>query len=91
MHTRADSFRPVLIFGGQVSHCRYLVNFVASAGPGCEDIADGDCVLRTVFDFDAGIRPGWQVLAAGLVVVMIDFIRARWPARAPRVRTAAAE
>ena len=48
-------------------------------------------VLETVFDFDAGIRPGWQVLAAGLVVVMIDFIRARWPARAPRVRTAAAE
>ena len=23
-------------------------------------------VLDTVFDFDAGIRPGWQVLAAGL-------------------------
>ena len=22
-------------------------------------------VLDTVFDFDAGIRPGWQVLAAG--------------------------
>lgn len=48
-------------------------------------------VLETVFDIDAGIRPGWQVLSAGLVVVAIDFIRARWPGRAPRVRTAAAE
>lgn len=48
-------------------------------------------VLDTIFDFDAGIRPGWQVLAAGLVVVAIDFIRARWPARAPRRREAAAE
>ena len=25
-------------------------------------------VLGTIFDFDAGIRPGWQVLAAGLAV-----------------------
>ena len=29
-------------------------------------------VLGTMFDFDAGIRPGWQVLAAGLAVVVID-------------------
>ena len=48
-------------------------------------------VLNTVFDFDAGIRPGWQVLAAGLLVVAIDAVRARWPRRTPRVRTAAAE
>lgn len=48
-------------------------------------------VLETVFDIDAGIRPGWQVLAAGLVVTAIDFVRARWPGRAPRVRRAAAE
>jgi sulfoxide reductase heme-binding subunit YedZ len=34
-------------------------------------------VLATVFDFDAGIRPGWQVLAAGLCVVMVDLIRSR--------------
>jgi sulfoxide reductase heme-binding subunit YedZ len=34
-------------------------------------------VLDTVFDFDAGIRPGWQVLAAGLAVVALDFVRAR--------------
>lgn len=41
-------------------------------------------VLETVFDFEAGIRPGWQVLAAGLGVVTIDFVRARWNGRAAR-------
>src|SRR5487761_2130817 len=35
-------------------------------------------VLDVAFDFSAGIRPGWEVLAAGLVVVAIDFVRARW-------------
>jgi methionine sulfoxide reductase heme-binding subunit len=34
-------------------------------------------VLDVAFDFSAGIRPGWQVLAAGLVVVAVDFVRAR--------------
>ena len=34
-------------------------------------------VLDTVFDFDAGLRPGWQVLAAGLLVVALDFTRQR--------------
>lgn len=48
-------------------------------------------VLETVFDVDAGIRPGWQVLAAGLVVVAIDFIRSRTNSRAPRQREVAAE
>ena len=48
-------------------------------------------VLDSVFDFDAGIRPGWQVLAAGLAVVILDFIRSRWNSRAPRNRTVAAE
>jgi sulfoxide reductase heme-binding subunit YedZ len=46
-------------------------------------------VLDTAFDFDAGIRPGWQVLAAGLAVVLIDAIRVRWNSR--RLRTVAAE
>ena len=46
-------------------------------------------VLDTVFDFGAGIRPGWQVLAAGLGVVVIDFVRARWNSRP--ARTVAAE
>lgn len=41
-------------------------------------------VLDTVFDFDAGIRPGWQVLAAGLAVVLLDVVRARWNSRASR-------
>jgi sulfoxide reductase heme-binding subunit YedZ len=40
-------------------------------------------VLDTVFDFGAGIRPGWQVLGAGLCVVALDFVRA------PRNRSAA--
>ena len=48
-------------------------------------------VLDSVFDFDAGIRPGWQVLAAGLAVVILDFVRSRWHNRAPRSRTVAAE
>ena len=43
-------------------------------------------VLDVAFDFDVGIRPGWQVLAAGLAVVVIDFVRARWPARAAPAR-----
>jgi len=34
-------------------------------------------VISTAFDFDAGIRPGWQVLMAGLCVVVLDFIRSR--------------
>jgi sulfoxide reductase heme-binding subunit YedZ len=46
-------------------------------------------VLGTVFDFDAGIRPGWQVLAAGLAVVLLDVVRARWNSRAARVRSLA--
>jgi len=48
-------------------------------------------VLDAAFDFDAGVRPGWQVLGAGLIVVAIDFVRARWPGRAPRGRPVAAE
>jgi len=48
-------------------------------------------VLVAAFDFDAGVRPGWQVLAAGLAVVLLDVIRARWNSRAARPRTIAAE
>jgi sulfoxide reductase heme-binding subunit YedZ len=48
-------------------------------------------VLDTVFDFDAGIRPGWQVLAAGLAVVVLDAARARWNSRAARPRAVAAQ
>jgi sulfoxide reductase heme-binding subunit YedZ len=48
-------------------------------------------VLDTVFDFDAGIRPGWQVLAAGLAVVVLDLIRARWSGRGMRQKPVAAE
>ena len=31
-------------------------------------------VLGMIFDFDVGIRPGWQVLGAGLAVVVIDAV-----------------
>jgi sulfoxide reductase heme-binding subunit YedZ len=48
-------------------------------------------VLDTVFDFDAGIRPGWRVLGAGLVVAAIDAVMSRIRARAPRTREVAAE
>jgi sulfoxide reductase heme-binding subunit YedZ len=48
-------------------------------------------VLDTVFDFDAGIRPGWQVLAAGVGVVAVDFVRERWNSRTAHPRAVAAE
>jgi sulfoxide reductase heme-binding subunit YedZ len=47
-------------------------------------------VLGTIFDFDAGIRPGWQVLAAGLAVVVVDAVMARWKDRAMRTRAVTA-
>jgi sulfoxide reductase heme-binding subunit YedZ len=42
-------------------------------------------VLQTAFDFDdlSSIRPGWLVLGAGLVVVAVDLVRARFGARRP--------
>ncbi len=48
-------------------------------------------VLNTIFDFDAGIRPGWQILAAGLSVVAVDAVMGRWKSRTPRTRAVAAE
>jgi sulfoxide reductase heme-binding subunit YedZ len=48
-------------------------------------------VLETVFDFDAGIRPGWQVLAAGLIVVVADAVMARVRDRGAHRREVAAE
>jgi sulfoxide reductase heme-binding subunit YedZ len=41
-------------------------------------------VLQVAFDFSAGIRPGWQVLAAGLAVVVLDFVRSRWGTHSER-------
>ena len=34
-------------------------------------------ILPAIWDFDAGIRPGWQVLGAGLSVCVLDFVRSR--------------
>ncbi len=48
-------------------------------------------VINTIFDFGAGIRPGWQVLAAGLAVAAIDAMLARWNGRSLRIRASAAE
>jgi methionine sulfoxide reductase heme-binding subunit len=48
-------------------------------------------VLGTIFDFDAGIRPGWQVLAAGLAVAVVDAVTSRWKPRATRAPVVAAE
>jgi len=48
-------------------------------------------VLDTAFDFDVGIRPGWEVLGAGLIVVAVDAVRSRWPKRVPPARAVAAE
>ena len=48
-------------------------------------------VLDAAFDFNAGIRPGWQVLAAGLGVVVLDLVRSRWNSRPARQRPVAAE
>jgi len=45
-------------------------------------------VLGTAFDFDdlAMIRPGWLVFAAGLIVVALDLVRARFGRRRAPVR-----
>ena len=48
-------------------------------------------VLGTIFDFDAGIRPGWQILAAGLAVTAVDAVMARWRRRPARTPAVAAE
>jgi methionine sulfoxide reductase heme-binding subunit len=48
-------------------------------------------VLGMIFDFGVGIRPGWQVLAAGLAVVVINTTCARWKDRDVGRRAVAAE
>jgi sulfoxide reductase heme-binding subunit YedZ len=48
-------------------------------------------VLGMIFDFGIGIRPGWQVLGAGVTVVVIDAVMGRWKVRSVRTRAVAAE
>jgi sulfoxide reductase heme-binding subunit YedZ len=48
-------------------------------------------VFQVAFDLDAGIRPGWQVLTAGLAVVVLDFVRTRQNGRLKCTRAVAAE
>jgi sulfoxide reductase heme-binding subunit YedZ len=47
-------------------------------------------LLPGIWDFEAGIRPGWQVLGAGLIVTAVDFVRARTakPSRTPAAQAA---
>jgi sulfoxide reductase heme-binding subunit YedZ len=50
-------------------------------------------ILQMAFDFDLeslDIRPGWLVLAAGLCVVALDVVRARWRPQRPRAPVTAA-
>jgi sulfoxide reductase heme-binding subunit YedZ len=46
-------------------------------------------VLSAAFDIGAGVRPGWQVLAAGLVVIALDFAARRWRNAGRRTRQTA--
>jgi sulfoxide reductase heme-binding subunit YedZ len=48
-------------------------------------------VLQTAFDFDdlTMIRPGWYVLGAGLIVVVVDLVRARLAPKRARSRPVA--
>jgi sulfoxide reductase heme-binding subunit YedZ len=48
-------------------------------------------VLDAAFNIRAGIRPGWEVLAVGLAVVALDFVRGHWRKPSPRARAVAAE
>jgi sulfoxide reductase heme-binding subunit YedZ len=71
-----------------------IVTFVGEAiGIGIAFHVSPMRVLDAAFDLDAGIRPGWEVLAAGLAVVALDFVRARWDSRSTRTpaRAVAAE
>ena len=71
----------LLVLSGAVS----MLTFIGEAvGIGIAFHVSPLRVLDTVFDFDAGIRPGWQVLGAGLVVVAIDVVRGRWNSRTAR-------
>lgn len=46
-------------------------------------------VLGAAFDIQAGVRPGWEVLGAGLAVVALDFVRSRRNNRTARARSRA--
>jgi sulfoxide reductase heme-binding subunit YedZ len=42
-------------------------------------------ILATAFDLDLGIRPGWTVMGAGLLVVILDLVRG-WSERGAKRR-----
>jgi methionine sulfoxide reductase heme-binding subunit len=78
------------LLGLSIAVC--LVTFIGEAiGIGVAFGVSPLRVLGVAFDFSAGIRPGWEVLATGLAVVLADAVRSRWPGRAARARPLAAE
>jgi sulfoxide reductase heme-binding subunit YedZ len=46
-------------------------------------------ILPGIWDFEADIRPGWQILGAGLCVCVLDFVRSRARRRVGAQRAAA--
>lgn len=63
-----------------------LLTFIAEAvGIGIVFNVSPYRVLQTAFDFSdlTMIRPGWLVLGAGLIVVLVDLVRARFGRRRP--------
>jgi sulfoxide reductase heme-binding subunit YedZ len=63
-----------------------LLTFIAEAvGIGIVFNVSPFRVLQTAFDFSdlTMLRPGWLVLGAGLIVVLIDLVRARFGKRRP--------
>ena len=66
-----------------------VLTFVAEAvGIGLAFHVSPLVVLRMAFDFDFySIRPGWLVLGAGLLVVLIDLVRSRVAKRRPARRS----
>jgi hypothetical protein len=57
-----------------------VLTFVAEAvGIGLAFKVSPWIVLQMAFDFDLdAIRPGWLVLGAGLIVVLVDLVRANF-------------
>jgi sulfoxide reductase heme-binding subunit YedZ len=59
-----------------------VATFIAEAvGIGIAFKVSPMAVLETAFDYDLetwDVRPGWLVLAAGLIVAAVDAVRARW-------------
>jgi sulfoxide reductase heme-binding subunit YedZ len=77
---QANELTPLNLFGLTVAVS--LVTFIGEAiGIGLAFGVSPLRVLSVAFDFGAGIRPGWEVLAAGIAVTLFDIVRLRWTGR----------